>query len=63
MKEKTAKTKELVLMAMFTAIIIAMAFVPYFGYIPLGFMNATIIHIPVIKRSIFGRSVWTYKYD
>lgn len=52
MKEKTAKTKELVLMAMFTAIIIAMAFVPYFGYIPLGFMNATIIHIPVIIGAI-----------
>ena len=52
MKEKTAKTKELVLMAMFTAIIIAMAFVPYFGYIPLGFMNATIIHLPVIIGAI-----------
>lgn len=52
MKEKTAKTKELVLMAMFTTIIIAMAFVPYFGYIPLGFMNATIIHIPVIIGAI-----------
>ena len=52
MKEKTAKTKELVLMAMFTGIIIAMAFVPYFGYIPLGFMNATIIHIPVIIGAI-----------
>lgn len=52
MKEKTAKTKELVLMAMFKAIIIAMAFVPYFGYIPLGFMNATIIHIPVIIGAI-----------
>ncbi len=31
-----------------TAIIIAMAVVPFLGYIPLGFMNATIIHIPVI---------------
>ena len=51
-ERKTAKTKELVLMAMFTAIIIAMAFVPYFGYIPLGFMNATIIHIPVIIGAI-----------
>lgn len=52
MKDKAMKTKELVLTAMFTAIIIAMAFVPYMGYIPLGFMNATIIHIPVIIGAI-----------
>ena len=31
-----AKTHKMVLTAMFTAIIIAMAFVPYMGYIPLG---------------------------
>ena len=47
-----AKTHKMVLTAMFTAIIIAMAFVPYMGYIPLGFMNATIIHIPVIIGAI-----------
>ncbi|MDD3238723.1 MAG: ECF transporter S component [Lachnospira sp.] len=52
MKEGLQKTRELVLTAMFTAIIIAMAFVPYLGYIPLGFMNATIIHIPVIIGAI-----------
>lgn len=52
MKDRTMKTKELVLTSMFTAIIIAMAFVPYLGYIPLGFMNATIIHIPVIIGAI-----------
>lgn len=52
MKEGSQKTRELVLTAMFTAIIIAMAFVPYLGYIPLGFMNATIIHIPVIIGAI-----------
>ena len=33
------------------AIIIIMAFTP-FGYIPLGFMNATIIHVPVIIGAI-----------
>ena len=38
--------------AMFVAIILAMSFVPYLGYIPLGFMNATIIHIPVIIGAI-----------
>ncbi len=52
MNTRTEKTRNLVLTAMFTAIIIAMAFVPYLGYIPLGFMNATIIHIPVIIGAI-----------
>ncbi len=31
-----------------TAIIIVMSVVPFLGYIPLGFMSATIIHVPVI---------------
>lgn len=35
-----------------TAIIILMANIPYLGYIPLGFMNATIIHVPVIIGAI-----------
>lgn len=46
------KTRNLVMTAVLTAIIIIMAFVPFLGYIPLGFMNATIIHIPVIIGSI-----------
>lgn len=41
-----SRTKRLVLLALFSALIIALAFTV--GYIPLGFMNATIIHIPVI---------------
>lgn len=36
------------LAGIFTAIIITMSVVPFLGYIPLGFMNATIIHVPVI---------------
>lgn len=52
MKNSTKNTQKMVLTAMFTAIIIAMAFVPYLGYIPLGFMNATIIHVPVIIGAI-----------
>lgn len=52
MKDRAAKTRDLVTTAMFMAIIIAMAFVPYMGYIPLGFMNATIIHIPVIIGAV-----------
>lgn len=50
---KTSKTTELVQTALFSAIIIIMAYVPYMGYIPLGFMNATIIHIPVILGALF----------
>ncbi len=45
------KTRNLVLAAVFVAIIVIMAFTP-FGYIPLGFMNATIIHVPVIIGAI-----------
>lgn len=52
MEKKKNKTLELVQLALFSAIIIMMAFVPFLGYIPLGFMNATIIHIPVIIASI-----------
>ena len=40
------------LAGIFTAIIIAMSVVPFLGYIPLGFMNATIIHVPVIIGAI-----------
>ena len=36
------------LAGIFTAVIFVMAAVPFLGYIPLGFMNATIIHVPVI---------------
>lgn len=45
------KTRSLVLAAIFLAIIVIMTFTP-FGYIPLGFMNATIIHVPVIIGAI-----------
>lgn len=43
---------DMTLAAIFTAIIITMAVVPFLGYIPLGFMNATIIHVPVIIGAI-----------
>lgn len=46
------KTKSLVLMAVFTAIIIIQSAVPVLGYIPLGIMNATIIHITVIIGAV-----------
>ena len=52
MSTLTTKTKDMVTTAMFVAIILAMSFVPYLGYIPLGFMTATIIHSPVIIGAI-----------
>jgi uncharacterized membrane protein len=50
----TSKNKNLqmVLTALFTAIIIIMAFVPFLGYINLVLIKATIIHVPVIIGSI-----------
>ena len=44
--------KKMVLTALFSAIIIIMAFTPL-GYIPLGIINATIIQIPVIIGALF----------
>lgn len=49
---KNITTSELVKVSLFVAIIVLMAATPSLGYIPLGFMNATIIHIPVIIGSI-----------
>lgn len=49
---KNEKTYELVLLALFTAIIVIMAFTPL-GYIPLVVINATVIHIPVILGVLF----------
>lgn len=52
MEKKNDKVLGLVQLALFSAIIIIMAFTPFLGYIPLGFTRATIIHIPVIIGSI-----------
>ena len=46
------KTKDMVIVALFAAIIVVMACVPFLGYIPLGVINATIIHVPVIIASV-----------
>lgn len=46
------RTMDMMLAAIFTAIIIMMSVVPFLGYIPLGFMNATIMHVPVIIGAI-----------
>lgn len=47
-----SKNQEMVLTALFTAIIILMAFVPFIGYINLVVIKATLIHVPVIIGSI-----------
>jgi len=49
---KNQKTFELVLTALFAAIIMFMAFTSL-GYIPLVVINATIVHIPVILGAVF----------
>ncbi len=46
------ETLSLVLTALFTAIIVIMTITPL-GFIPLGVINATIVHIPVILGAIF----------
>jgi len=45
------KTKNLVMMSLFIAIILLLAFTPI-GFIQLGFIKATIIHVPVIIGSL-----------
>ncbi len=50
---KATNTTMMVMTAAFSALIILMAFVPGLGYIPLGVINATTIHIPVIIGAIF----------
>ena len=52
MKTEHAKTRRLVEVALFSAIVVVLATVPFLGYIPLGFINATTIHIPVILASV-----------
>ena len=51
MKNVSSKTVGMAQVAMFAALIIIMSVTPL-GYIPLGFMRATIIHVPVILGSV-----------
>lgn len=48
----TKRTQTMVMTAAFAALIILLAFTPGLGYIPLGFINATTVHIPVILGAI-----------
>lgn len=45
---KRERIREMTIMAMFIAIIVIMAFVPWLGFIPIFGVSATIIHIPVL---------------
>lgn len=49
---KNKKTKNLVLYALFVAIEMLLVFVPFLGYIPIGPLRATTLHIPVIIAGI-----------
>lgn len=49
---KNKKIKNLVLLAMFIAIELAMISIPFLGYIPIGPMRATTLHIPVLIAAI-----------
>lgn len=51
MNNASKKTADLTKVALLSAIIVLLTFTPL-GYIPLGFMYATTIHIPVILGSI-----------
>ena len=55
--EKKMDVRLLSQMALLTALMLVMAFTPL-GYIPLPFMNATTMHIPVIIQRM---SVGSYK--
>ncbi len=52
MNKISDKTLRLVQTALLGAIIFILAFTPSLGYIPLGVINATIIHVPVIIGSL-----------
>lgn len=51
-KTKRNTTYQLTIRAILTAIIIVQGMIPFMGYIPLGFVNITIIHITVIVAAI-----------
>lgn len=49
---KRKQTQTMVMTAAFAALIILLAFTPGLGYIPLGVINATTVHIPVILGAL-----------
>lgn len=51
-KSNKEKVREMTILAMFIAIIVVMAFVPFLGFITIGVVSYTIIPIPVIIGGI-----------
>lgn len=49
---KKTNMKRFTLLALFIAIEIVISVIPFLGFIPLGFINATTLHIPVIIAAI-----------
>lgn len=52
MSVTSKKSLDMAQLALFSALILLLAFIPGIGYIPLGVTRATIIHVPVIIGSI-----------
>lgn len=48
------RVREMTVTAMFTAIVAIMSFVPWLGFITVGGVAITLIHIPVLIGGIFG---------
>jgi uncharacterized membrane protein len=51
---RNSKVYEITVISTFTALIIVMALVPMLGFIQIGAVAVTIIHIPVLIGGIFG---------
>lgn len=49
---KNKKIKEMVLLSLFIAIEVALISIPFLGYIPIGPLRATTLHIPVLIAAI-----------
>lgn len=49
---RSMKTRNMVMTGVFAAIMILMTSIPFLGYIPIGAIRATLIHIPVIVGAI-----------
>ncbi len=51
---RNTKVNEMTVMAMFVAIIVVMALIPYVGFFQYGGIAFTLLHIPVIIGTIYG---------
>lgn len=49
---QSQRTRYLVLLSLFTAILLVQSAIPFLGFIPLGFINLTIIHLTVVAGAL-----------